>query len=261
MLRFSHLSTGYGRIPVGCDLAGTLPGGQLTALFGANGSGKSTLLRTLSGLQPPLRPAQLTCGGCDLLTVSPRVRARWLSVVLTGRQPTGPLTVHEVVETGRLPYVRTLRPATAADREAVARALRLTGLEALSRRDVMTLSDGERQRVFIAKALAQAAPVILLDEPTAFLDFPSKVRLLRLLVSLAHDEGRAVLLSTHDVELTLPFADRLWLLTTEGLTEGTPAVLRSDGTLTRFFARQGLRFDGASGRFDYSHPIPQSPDL
>lgn len=266
MLTFSHLYTGYGRRIVGRDLTATLPVGQLTALFGANGSGKSTLLRTLAGLQPlPRRGASarvdspaadgatpcLSCNGLDLLSATPRERARLLSVVLTGRAPAEALTVREVVETGRLPYARTLRRATPADREAVQRALSLTALSPLVGRALTTLSDGERQRVFIAKALAQDAPCILLDEPTAFLDFPSKVRLLRLLTGLAHDEGRAVLLSTHDLELTLPFADRLWLLTPDGLTEGTPGALRHDGTLSRFFARQGLRFDSVTGRFDY----------
>lgn len=266
MLTFSHLYTGYGRRIVGRDLTGTLPAGQLTALFGANGSGKSTLLRTLAGLQPIPRCSGeghadseatavavpcLTCNGRDLLSATSRERARLLSVVLTGRAPVEALTVREVVETGRLPYARTLRRDSPADREAVRRALSLTALDPLAGRAVTTLSDGERQRVFIAKALAQDAPCILLDEPTAFLDFPSKVRLLRLLAALAHDEGRAVLLSTHDVELTLPFADRLWLLTSDGLTEGTPDTLRQDGTLSRFFARQGLRFDSAAGRFDY----------
>lgn len=266
MLTFSHLYTGYGRHIVGRNLTGTLPAGQLTALFGANGSGKSTLLRTLASLQPiprcsgaghadtPATDVAVPClnfDGRDLLTATPRERARLLSVVLTGRAPAGALTVREVVETGRLPYARTLRRDTAADHAAVRRALSLTALDPLAGRAVTTLSDGERQRVFIAKALAQDAPCILLDEPTAFLDFPSKVRLLRLLAALAHDEGRAVLLSTHDVELTLPFADRLWLLTPDGLTEGTPDALRHDGTLSRFFAGQGLRFDGTTGRFDY----------
>lgn len=250
MLHFQSLRTGYGKKTVGTSLQGGLRGGSLTALLGSNGAGKSTLLRTLAGLQPALS-GEVRWNGKEIKAYAPRELARTLSVVLTFRPEAEALTAGEVVEMGRIPYGNAWGGSHEADAEQVDRAMALTGTEAFRHRPVSTLSDGERQRVFIAKALAQDTPAILLDEPTAFLDFPSKVGLLRLLVRLSHEERKAVLFSTHDVELALHFADRLWLLNPDAVVAGTPAALAEDGTLQSFFAKDGLRFDASAMRFDY----------
>lgn len=254
LLRLAHLDTGYGRgrraVAVCRDLCATLHPGTLTLLLGSNGAGKSTLLRTLCGLQPPLG-GEVLWQGRDVRHITPRQLARTVGVVLTARPDTGSLTAADVVRLGRMPYSSLLGATTAADHEAVSEALRLTRTEAFAHRQLQSLSDGERQRVLLAKALAQQTPAILLDEATAFLDFPSKVATLRLLRHLAHTAGRALLLSTHDVELALPFADHLWLLGGGTLLHGTPQQLAADGSMARFFSAEGVRFDASTLRFNY----------
>lgn len=248
MLAIRNLHIGYGRRMVGRSLSGTLARGTLTALLGANGAGKSTLLRTLAGFQPPLG-GEVEWAGRALADYTPRQLARTLSVVLTFRPEAEALTAGEVVEMGRIPYGRLMGGLTPADEAAVRRALTLTDTEAFRHRPLRTLSDGERQRIFIAKALAQDTPAILLDEPTAFLDFPAKVSLLRLLRRLAAEEAKTILFSTHDIELSLHFAANLWLLGPDGLTAGTPRELAESGAVEAFFARDGLRFDADTMRF------------
>ena len=215
------LAVGYRHRRVASGLSARLEGGTLTALVGPNGMGKSTLLRTLAGVQPPLAgTVTLVADGTEReLTGLPlRQLARWISVVLTDRVDVENIAVEEIVSFGRMPYTGFFGHLGDEDRRVVAEALRLTGLTPLTRRLVNTLSDGERQKMMIAKALAQQTPVVLLDEPTAFLDYPSKVETMRLLRSLAHDMGKLIVLSTHDLNLAVELADRL-LTFDKGLEE------------------------------------------
>ena len=258
MLQLTHLSTGHGRRCTGQGLSGRLPASTLAALLGVNGCGKSTLLRTLSGLLPPFPlggeatdEAPVRLCGRPLADYAPRELARTVSIVLTERPLAEGLTVEDVVQMGRIPYSRLLSQRSAEDERQVRRALELTSTVHLARRALTSLSDGERQRVFVAKALAQDTPVILLDEPSAFLDFPSQIQLFRLLRRLAHEEGKAILMSTHDVEPALQLADQLWLLSCDELCCGTPEALAGAGEIGRFFDRSGLRFDGRQRRFVY----------
>lgn len=188
--------------------------GMLTCLIGANGAGKSTLLRTIAGFQLPLEGTVLL-GGNDVRALSPRQRAERMAVVLTDRPDVMCTTVWEMVATGRAPFTGFWGRLSGKDRDIVTRSLRLVGIEWMADRTVASLSDGERQKVMIAKALAQQTPVILLDEPTAFLDYPSRVEVMQLLLNIAHEEHKTVLLSTHDLDLTLHTADRLWLFEKE----------------------------------------------
>lgn len=249
------LRTGYGRgrrcHVVGRSLTGSLPPASLTALVGPNGAGKSTLLRTLAGFLPPLA-GRAEWRGRSVCDCRPAELARMLSVVLTDRPDTGALTALEVVELGRFPYTPMSGRLSQADRQIAREALEEAGAAALAGREFRSLSDGERQRVMIAKALAQQTPVVLLDEPTAFLDFPGKVAAVRLLVHLAHGCGKTVLLSTHDIELALQLADRLWILSADGLAEGTPQALSADGTVARHFAAPGVEYLPAELRFRLS---------
>ncbi len=266
MLRFTHLTTGYGRKTIGNDLSAHLPKGRLVALLGGNGAGKSTLLRTLAGFQPPLTTPSVSetgiwLDGKDLKNYSARELARKLSVVLTFKPEADALTVWDVVQAGRIPHQKLLTGTNKADVQAVEQALALTNTQRFAQRELCTLSDGERQRVFIAKALAQETPVILLDEPSAFLDFPSKIQLFRLLLSLAHEAGKSILLSTHDVEMALEFADQLWLLSSHGIQAGTTAELAQQGALDRCFAAADVRFDTKSGRFIYEREKNNTPHV
>ena len=239
-LAFHALTTGYchgsRQSIVGRGLEGSLPRGTLTALLGTNGAGKSTLLRTLAGLQPPLA-GEIFWEGNSLASLTPEERAKCLSIVLTVRPETGNLTVREVVALGRLPHRQGLWGSrnAATDAEAVESAMRLTTTSAWSERPVSRLSDGERQRVFIAKALAQETPLILLDEPTAFLDYPSRVQFFNLLKRLTNEMGKTVLLSSHDVELAAAHADRILLLSKESLCLAPTEAKERNHAIRDFF--------------------------
>ena len=211
-LHFDDLTIGYrkGRreVVVASGLSATLERGKLTCLLGRNGTGKSTLLRTLAGLQPPLNP-QLSTLNSQLSTLNPQPS---VALVLTQRPDLRNLTAEEVVGLGRTPHTNFWGTLRADDRRIVAETLQLVGIETLANSPFETLSDGEQQKVMIAKALAQQTPMIFLDEPTAFLDFISRRELFTLLKRLAHDHGKAILLTTHDVALAEEFADTTWLL-------------------------------------------------
>lgn len=228
--------------------------GELTCLLGANGVGKSTLLRTLSAFQPKLG-GSVVVEGKELERYSDKQLARVISVVLTEKCDIRNMTARDLIGMGRSPYTGFWGVLSERDREVVEESLALIGIERLANRMVHTLSDGERQKVMIAKALAQETPVILLDEPTAFLDFPSKVEMMQLLHRLSRETGKTIFLSTHDLELALQVADKLWLMGAgTGIRVGTPEDLAIDGSLSRFFIRKGIGFDRESGlfRIDFS---------
>ena len=209
VIRLSHLSVGYSpSLPVVSGINAVVRSGQLTCLTGENGIGKSTLLKTLTGFLPKLG-GELLLDGREVGTFSQRELARQVSIVLTQKPDIQNLTVEEVAGLGRSPYTGFFGRLHDADRTVIADALASVGIEPLRNRMIQTLSDGERQKVMIAKALAQQTPVILLDEPTAFLDFPSKAETFRLLQRMAHDRDKLILLSTHDLGLAVRFADCL----------------------------------------------------
>lgn len=183
--------------------------GRLSCLTGANGVGKSTFLRTISGYQQPLS-GEVWLDRTPLRSLTVSQRALTLAVVLTGRPDAGLLKVSEMVALGRSPYTDFWGNLRTEDKAIVSDVMDRMGIASLANRSIRTLSDGEMQKTMIAKALAQQTPVILLDEPTSFLDFPSKVEMMRLLASIAHEEGKIVILSTHDVQLAVRFADDIY---------------------------------------------------
>lgn len=242
-----QLSIGYRRKKdvrtVADGITATIRQGELTCLLGANGVGKSTLLRTLSGFQPKLG-GSIMVGGKDIADYGAKALSRMVSVVLTEKPDVRDMTVRELAALGRSPYTGFWGTNTAADLRIVDEALTLVGIGHLASRQVDTLSDGERQKVMIAKALAQQTPIIYLDEPTAFLDFPSKVEVLLLLRHISRSRQKTIFLSTHDLELALQVADRIWLMDrSEGLTVGTPRELADSGVLSQFVERDGIVFD------------------
>lgn len=204
----NRLTVGYRGHRVVEDISLSLPCGRLVCLLGPNGAGKSTLLRTLCGFQPPIE-GTVTISGSDITTMSAAEVARLVSVVLTDRPLTPSLTATEMVGMGRAPYTGFWGRLSDDDRRLVSEAMQTVGIASLATRRMGRLSDGERQKVMIAKALAQHTPVIVLDEPTAFLDYPSKVAVMKTLARLAHDEGKTILMSTHDLELAAQLGDEL----------------------------------------------------
>lgn len=254
ILETHGLSVGYrAGHPLTEPLSLRLHGGELVCLLGPNGAGKSTLLRTLTGLQAPLA-GQVRIRG-TLLAERPRGElARDLSVVLTDAAHPGMMSVAAVAALGRIPYTGWLGRLGEADRRIVTAALERVGLAELSDRPVGELSDGERQRVHLARALAQDTELIVLDEPTIHLDLPGRVTILELLRGLARDTGRAVLASTHELELALQIADVLWLLTADGhLHAGAPEDLALQGVLQSVFRHAHVVFDAERGGFRFRH--------
>ena len=271
MIELKDLTIGYAQKNntkvVASGINATLHSGRLTCLIGANGIGKSTLLRTLSAFQPPLSGEIFIDNESPipLSTLTDKQLSRLIGVVLTEKPDVQNMTVFELVGLGRSPYTGFWGRLNEEDKEVVKESLRLVGIESLQDRLIQTLSDGERQKTMIAKALAQQTPVIYLDEPTAFLDYPSKVEMLTLLRHLARETGKTIFLSTHDMELALQIADELWLMTAgtpssdtaenpsnNGLCQspkettliiGTPRELAANGSLSHFIDRPGLHFD------------------
>ena len=245
------LSIGYktkqGLRTVASGIDAAIRQGELTCLLGENGVGKSTLLRTLSAFQSSLAGSVMICGRA-LGDYSDQELAKTIGVVLTEKPDVGLMTVYELVALGRSPYTGFWGRMDDEDHVAVRKAISQVGIDTLSCRQVATLSDGERQKVMIAKALAQETPIIFLDEPTAFLDYPSKVDVLLLLKRISRQSQKTIFLSTHDLELALQLADTVWLMSREeGLLTGTPKELAQQGSLGQFIERGGgVTFDAAT---------------
>jgi iron complex transport system ATP-binding protein len=219
-----------------------LHGGELVCLLGPNGIGKSTLLRTIARMQPPLWGA-IELGGVNLCAISQIDLARRLGVVLTERVAVEALPARRIVELGRYPYSGWFGRLSDRDRDIVAWAIDAAGAHHLADRNFSRLSDGERQRVMIARALAQEPVLLVLDEPTAFLDVPSRVELMGLLRQLTRRGGLAVVVSTHDLELALRTADRVWLIMPGGeLVTGAPEDVVLSGDIAQAFEGRQIRF-------------------
>lgn len=255
LLKIEKLDVGYRTGKVHKTVVGainaTLCAGEVVALIGMNGAGKSTLLRTLSAFQQPLSgKAEFAMG--DVSRMSAAELAKCVSVVLTENNFAA-ITVKELVALGRTPYTGFFGRLTADDEAEVAAAMQRMGITHLAGRVVTALSDGERQKSLIAKAIAQQTPLMLLDEPTAFLDFRSKVQLFRILRTLAADAGKAVVVSTHDIEMALRFAHKLWLICDGAFYEGSAQALAADGMLQRFIDGDGIVYDKESNRIEITH--------
>ena len=255
ILEIHNLTAGYSQrggrdsINVVTDVNETLQAGELVCLIGPNGAGKSTLLRTLAGMQPAIR-GSVALLGHDLRTMSAEERARRLSLVLTQKMDVGLFTGYALVAMGRSPYTGWMGQLRPQDHSVIQEAIRLVGAQNLENRSFTTMSDGERQKILIARALAQEPDLMILDEPTAFLDLPRRVECLSLLRDLAHRTQRTILLSTHDLDLALRSADRIWLLPYGGkLRAGVPEDLVLSGAFQSAFANLGVQFDLETGTF------------
>ncbi len=258
-IRVNNLVTGYSdkhkKTAITDGINSSLYSGELTCLLGPNGAGKSTLLKTLSGFLPPLS-GEILIEGKNLMDYVDSELAKIIGVVLTERINLNNMSVYELAAMGRSPYTGFWGHLNSHDKEIVEESISLVKIDSLRNRMVNTLSDGERQKVMIAKALAQETPIIFLDEPTAFLDYPSKVEIMQLLQNLSRLKQKTVFLSTHDLELALQIADKIWLIDKQyGVMTGTPEDLSAQGLMEKYFERDGIVFDLDSGLFRIDHKL------
>jgi iron complex transport system ATP-binding protein len=246
----------------GLDLR--LYAGEVTCLLGLNGAGKSTLLRTLGGFQQALA-GQLRLLGKPLSAFSPSALSLTTGVVLTEKTNAGGITVYELVSLGRHPYTGFFGLLKKRDREIIEQSLEAAGISHKASNYVAELSDGERQKAMIAKTLAQQCPLILLDEPTAFLDVTSRIETMVLLRKLAKEQQKTILLSTHDMDSAIQMGDRLWLLEKDRpIACGTPEDLILNGQFETFFHKEGMLFDPSTGKLTAItpfHPIGVAGDF
>ena len=235
ILKATSLSIGYDDKTVVSDINVTLSEGDIIALVGPNGAGKSTLFKTFSTHIKPLG-GKIELFGKDLVSYTPKERAKMLGIVLTERPDDMFLKVFDVVAAGRYPYTGMFGKLSDNDKKEIKVSLELVGVNNLIDRVFNTLSDGEKQKVMIAKAIAQNTPVIMLDEPTAFLDYPSKIELFSLLKKLAKEQNKAILFSSHDLELLLRYTDNLWIIAkNQPFAAGTSSDLLKNGIIKKYF--------------------------
>jgi iron complex transport system ATP-binding protein len=247
MLATQHLQIGYQENLLHTPLNLVLASSRLTMLIGINGVGKSTLLRTLAGLHLPLA-GTVFLDQKDLASYPRHQIAEKMSLVLTEKNISPLLTVQEMVQLGRIPHTNWWGKLTEKDQLMIDNALKITQLEALKNRTLGSLSDGQRQKVHIARALAQATPLLLLDEPTTHLDLIHRAEIFVLLQQITQTAQKTVLVVTHEIEFALQVADTIWLLHEGNLYVGTPKELIDQQIIDKVFSNQLVRFDSTQGK-------------
>ena len=238
VLRTNGLKIGYRGQALMPPFDVTLHEGEAVALVGANGSGKTTLFKTLTGNLRPVEGSITLCGK-PLASYKPLERAKLFSLVLTEKPDDLFLKVYDIVASGRYPHSGLMARLDASDEELIKEKLQITGVSHLIDRDFVSLSDGEKQKVMIAKALVQDTPIIYMDEPSAFLDYPSKVELLHLIARLAAEEHKTILYSSHDLELLMKHASTLWVVAKDRpLVAGKPEAVEQSVKEYLFFNKE-----------------------
>lgn len=252
ILHTADLSIGYktksATTTIAENLNLNLKAGKLTALIGANGIGKSTLLRTLTGIQKPLS-GKVLLNGKDIHELDHLTLAQNLSVVLTEKLPPSNLTVFELVALGRQPYTNWIGTLTEEDLEKTKEAIELTQIAHLAQKKHYEISDGQLQKVLIARALAQDTPLIILDEPTTHLDLLHKVSVFKLLKKLSQQTQKCILFSTHDIDLAIQLSDEMIIMTPENVVQDDPCNLITKGSFNSLFKDEHIAFDGEKGKF------------
>jgi iron complex transport system ATP-binding protein len=252
ILKTSNLNIGYktkkATVVIAENLNLNLTSGKLISLIGANGIGKSTLLRTITGIQQPLS-GSVFLNEKNINTYNPLELAQNLSVVLTEKLPPSNLSVFELVALGRQPYTNWIGTLTLTDIEKVQEAMQLTRIEHLATKRHYEISDGQLQKVLIARALAQDTPLIILDEPTTHLDLLHKVSLFKLLKKLTQETQKCILFSTHDIDLAIQLSDEMIIMTPETVVQDQPCNLISSGSFATLFKDEHIIFDAEKGKF------------
>lgn len=242
MIELRNITLGYSQRTLIKDATTRFERGTMVALLGRNGTGKSTLLRTIARLIDA-QQGEIAINGTPLADMSQAELARLVAFVTTERIDVEALTAYDLVAIGRSPYTGWMGRLTDADRAAIERAMDIAGVRHMAERRVSTMSDGECQRVMIARALAQDTPIILLDEPTAFLDLPNRYELCTLLSRLAHEEERCVIFSTHELDIALSLADSIALVDSPRLVHLPTAEMITSGNIERLFDSEYVSFD------------------
>ena len=242
MIRLEHLALGYGNRTLLADVSAEMPAGRLAALVGRNGAGNSTLLRAIAGLGP-VREGTILLAGNPVVRLSPQRLAATVAFVTTERVRIANLRCRDVVALGRAPYTTWIGRMQPEDARIVERSLQLVGMENYAHRTLDSMSDGECQRVMIARALAQDTPVILLDEPTSFLDLPNRYELCTLLGRLAREQGKCILFSTHELDIALTLCDSVALLDPPRMYHLAPPEMIRSGHIERLFSNSSVAFD------------------
>jgi iron complex transport system ATP-binding protein len=260
ILTTENLSIGYKKTVIQQQLDLEVRAGEMVCLIGPNGSGKSTMLRTLCGLQKELK-GKIQVDGKNLSLLNNTQKALALSFVLTDKVEVDNLSVFDLVFTGRYPHTTWLGNRTENDLRMTDEAINMVLLSHKRNSLINELSDGEKQRAMIAKALAQCTPLIFLDEPTAHLDLPNRVEIMLLLRRLAKDTGKAIVLSTHELDLAMQAADTIWLMNEKGIKTGLPEDLVLEGYIEKTFTNKQVNFDTATGTFNMHYKTTQSVNL
>lgn len=252
ILSTSNLSIGYKAknttIVIAKNLNLNFQEGKLITLIGANGIGKSTLLRTLTGIQKPIS-GNVFLNNKLIESYDNHTLAQNLSLVLTEKLPPSNLTVYELVALGRQPYTNWIGKLSTTDIQKINEAIQLTNIAHLSDKKHFEISDGQLQKVLVARALAQDTPLIILDEPTTHLDLLHKVSLFKLLKKLTKETGKCILFSTHDIDLAIQLSDEMVVMTSEKIFQNQPCNLISDGTFNTLFKDENIVFDNEKGKF------------
>ena len=246
MIELRNITLAFGSNKLISDASARFSRGNMVALLGRNGTGKSTLLRAIAGLGK-VEMGDIIIDGNISTTLSATERAERIAFVNTERVDVDALTVRELVGIGRSPYTNWIGRLTTEDSKIVEHAMEVTGVMKFAERRVNTLSDGEAQRAMIARALAQDTPIILLDEPTSFLDLPNRYELCRLLGDLAHKENKCVIFSTHELDIALSLADSIALVDTPRLVHMPTAEMITSGNIERLFDSEYISFDATTG--------------
>ena len=245
MIKLSDITLAFGHRELIAHASTEFTRGNLIALLGRNGTGKSTLLRAIAALGS-VQGGTIEIDGRHIGTLSPTELARNIAFVNTERIEIEAMTAYELVAIGRSPYTDWMGRLTDDDHTIINKSMRMAGVESLANRKVDTLSDGECQRVMIARALAQQTPIILLDEPTAFLDLPNRYELCTLLAELAHTSNRCIIFSTHELDIALTLADSIALVDTPHLTHLPTEDMIASGNIERLFLGNNVHFDTKS---------------
>ncbi|MDR1459955.1 MAG: ABC transporter ATP-binding protein [Bacteroidales bacterium] len=252
LLKTNALSIGYDNYIVQENLNLAAESGGLICLIGTNGSGKSTLLRTLGGLQKPLS-GNICINGQMVVSLSNDQRSKMLSLVLTDPIDDENMTVFDLVSLGRFPYTNWIGTLSEKDRQMIATSIAQVNLTSKTNAHLNEISDGEKQRAIIAKALTQDTPLVLLDEPTAHLDLPNRIEIMLLLQKLSVNTRKTFILSTHELDLAMQMADNIWLINASGIETGIPEDLMLSGKLQQIFGNDSFYFDKKDGHFSVYH--------
>jgi len=247
-INISSLTVGYESLPILENIDLTSSNNKMIAVFGRNGQGKSTLLKTLSGLLPPIK-GTFEYSNNDILNLTEKERSKLLSIVSTNQNDIGGISVKDFIAFGRFPYTNWLGINREKDYHEIDKAIELCNLKSLSNRNYIELSDGEKQKVNIARAIAQNTPLIILDEPTVHLDLINKVEVFKLLKDLVNNHSKTVIISTHQIEYALQICDEIWLINNNKVEALSPSEITKSNKLTELFNDEIVSYDNNSQTF------------